>query len=143
MENSLLPLLRAHNMHFVAYRPLAAGFLSGASVTGETAGTRFDASSPVGKAMAAFFGADELKTAYVKLKQVCDEHEIPTLEAGLRWICYHSALRSEDGIILGASREAQIVQNVESIAKGPLPKEIVGVIDEVWKDLESSRGGIM
>lgn len=53
-------------------------------------------------------------------------------EACLRWLYFHSALREGDGVILGASKMGQIVQNARDISKGPLPEEVVHKIDSLW-----------
>lgn len=74
---------------------------------------------------------DAINTLDAKLKPA----GITKVEAALRWISYHSKLGAEDGIILGASKIAQIAQNVESIGKGPLPDDIVEAIDGVWKQI--------
>lgn len=67
------------------------------------------------------------------LNKMLEPAGITKVDAALRWINYHSKLGAEDGIILGASKTAQIVQNVESIKKGPLPDDIVSAMDAVWK----------
>jgi aflatoxin B1 aldehyde reductase len=54
-------------------------------------------------------------------------------EACLRWLYYHSALGEDDGVILGASKMPQIVQNMADISKGPLPTEVLQKIDSFWK----------
>jgi aflatoxin B1 aldehyde reductase len=54
-------------------------------------------------------------------------------EACLRWLYYHSALSEDDGVILGASKTPQIVQNMTDISKGPLPTEVLQKIDSLWE----------
>lgn len=54
-------------------------------------------------------------------------------EACLRWLYYHSALSEGDGVILGASKMPQIVQNMADISKGPLPTEVLQKIDLLWE----------
>ena len=78
-----------------------------------------------------------------KYEKAVADAGIPPSEAALRWLCYHSALQEADGVILGASNLTHIEQNVASISKGPLPDELVMVIDEVWSDLVEQRGGIL
>lgn len=51
-----------------------------------------------------------LHDAQRKLAKSTEELGITPLEAALRWAKYHSALREGDGIILGASKEAQILR---------------------------------
>jgi len=50
-------------------------------------------------------------------------------EVALRWLYYHSMLNERDGIILGASSEAQMKQNMNDISNGPLPDVIVAFIN--------------
>lgn len=75
----------------------------------------------------------EMHDAINALNDALEPAGISKVEAALRWISYHSKLGKEDGVILGASKIAQIKQNVESIEKGPLSKEIVEKLDAVWK----------
>jgi aflatoxin B1 aldehyde reductase len=51
-----------------------------------------------------------LHDAQRKLVKSTNELGITPLEAALRWVKYHSALQEGDGIILGASKEVQIVK---------------------------------
>lgn len=59
--------------------------------------------------------------------------DIAGSETCLRWLYYHSALSEEDGVILGASKIPQIVQNMTDISKGPLPTEVLQKIDSLWE----------
>jgi aflatoxin B1 aldehyde reductase len=51
----------------------------------------------------------------------------------------HSALDAElnDGIILGASSNDQLIQTVESLQKGPLSDETAAQLEKVWKTCEA------
>jgi len=60
-------------------------------------------------------------------------------EASLRWLMYHSALREGDGIIIGATSVDQLKGNLEMVRKGPLDREIIQAVEELW---ESVRGEI-
>lgn len=77
----------------------------------------------------AQFDKKELHDLINTLTKTLEPLNISKPEACLRWICYHSKLGPQDGVILGASKTDQIVQNVESIGKGPLPEEVVYVMD--------------
>ncbi|KUI53260.1 Aflatoxin B1 aldehyde reductase member 2 [Cytospora mali] len=96
VESELLPILRAHNISFVGFQLLAAGFLTGKLVNNEHADTRLSDSNPLGKIVQHRFDA-----------AVKAEGLTPT-EVALRWVGYHSALGDGDAIILGASKTAQI-----------------------------------
>ena len=66
-----------------------------------------------------------------------------SIEVAVRWIAHHSALRDEDGIILGASKEKQVRETVAMIQKGPLPKEVLRLTEKLWSAVEGSRGEII
>ncbi|KAI9708297.1 MAG: hypothetical protein M1820_004001 [Bogoriella megaspora] len=144
MESSLLPLLRSHNMHFVAFRSAAAGFLTGNLVSGNVTGTRMAPEHPYGKMIAqGVFGDEGLREAMKQFMSKCEKLDINTLEVALRWMYWHSALGEGDGMILGASKKKQILENVETLKKGPLEKGILEVVDELWAELKGSRGKVI
>jgi aflatoxin B1 aldehyde reductase len=60
--------------------------------------------------MNKIYSNEPLHNAQKKLAQSTKEIGISPIEAALRWAMYHSALQKGDGIILGASKEAQIVK---------------------------------
>ena len=134
-EAALLPLLRRHGMSFVAYSPLAAGFLTAKATTGQAGGTRFDPAHPLSAAITARYGKPQYHGAVEALLAALEPHGITPGEAALRWICYHSALGEGDGIILGASRIEQVRQNAADIEKGALPEAVVKEIEELWRTL--------
>ena len=57
------------------------------------------------------------------------------VEAAYRWMVNHSCMKAElnDGILLGASRQEQMEQNLAAVTKGPLPESIVTAMDEAWE----------
>ncbi|KAJ5108882.1 hypothetical protein N7456_005557 [Penicillium angulare] len=132
-EETLFPLLREHGIVFNAYRPLAGGFLSGRATRGDVENSRFSPGNPVSKMLNDEYDKPNLHAAMTELLQALEPHNISGSEACLRWIFYHSALGYGDGVILGASRTSQAVQNLQDISRGPLPAEIVEKIDMIWK----------
>lgn len=56
------------------------------------------------------YSNEPLHAAQKKLAEATSEVGISPIEAALRWAMFHSALQEGDGIILGASKEAQIVR---------------------------------
>ena len=89
---------------------IAAGFLSGSVTSGSMAGTRFDGDGAVSQYMHRMYDNVPLHNAQRKLAESTKELGISPIEAALRWVMYHSALQEGDGIILGASKRAQIVR---------------------------------
>ncbi|KAI8719698.1 Aldehyde reductase [Fusarium sp. LHS14.1] len=132
-EVKLFPTLRKHGISFTAYLPLAGGFLSGKLTAGNAQGPRFDPEDPAGGMMLAIYDKKEMHSAVIKLNETIFAMGISSIEASLRWIFYHSVLGPKDGVIIGASRVDQIKSNVESIAKGPLPAEVVQSMDSLWQ----------
>ena len=108
-------------------RPLAVGFLTGKLVNNDHAGTRSGDDNPLGKMIAA-----EAKSL-----------NLTSIEIAVGWLAHHSALRDEDGIILGASKHEQIKETVAMIKKGPLDGKALKAADDLWTVVEGSRGGII
>ena len=143
IEKTILPILRAHGMHFNAHRPFATGFLTGRFTSGEYEGTRFASDFPLHFVFRQEYDDKALHQAVRDLADALKPHGISTHEASLRWILYHSALGPEDGVIFGCSKTSQIVDNITSIGHGPLPVDIVSRMDKLWLALASTRAKIL
>ena len=70
--------------------------------------------------------------AILKLQNIIEPLSITGPEASLRWMFYHSMLREDDGVIIGASKSSQLSQNISDIRKGPLPVEVVQAMNDLW-----------
>ncbi|KAL2015846.1 hypothetical protein VTK56DRAFT_4693 [Thermocarpiscus australiensis] len=134
-ETTLFPILRKHGMTFNAYSPLGGGFLTGRLTAGETEGTRFAEGNAIGQFLKAQYDKKEMHDAINHLSETIGSLNISKAEASLRWICYHSALGPDDGIILGASKLSQLAENVEAISRGPLPGSVVSAMDKIWRTI--------
>ncbi|KAF9585938.1 hypothetical protein BGW38_010881 [Lunasporangiospora selenospora] len=132
----LLPCLRAHNMVFYGWNPVAGGFLSGKfnfdSEDNISKGGRFDSKSGFGWMFRGFFWHP------VFFSETADRLKIDLLEASLRWMAHHSDLGPEDGVIVGASKLQHLEQNLINLQKGPLPKEMVNAFDQAWEDTKAA-----
>lgn len=80
--------------------------------------------------------------ALTKLRSISATHQLSMEEASLRWLVYHSALRAQDSIILGASKNSQVEGNMEAINKGPLADGVVGELNALWEIVEKDAMGI-
>ncbi|KAF9629570.1 hypothetical protein BFW01_g10773 [Lasiodiplodia theobromae] len=134
-EDTLFPTLRKHGIFFNAFSPLAGGFLTGRLTANETEGTRFADGNVMGQAYKAQYDKEEMHDAIASLNVIIESLGISKIEASLRWICFHSALGAQDGVILGASKPTQLVSNVEAVAKGPLPEKVVTAMDAIWRSI--------
>ncbi|OKL58386.1 hypothetical protein UA08_06296 [Talaromyces atroroseus] len=126
LEAALIPLLRKHNIKFVAYSPLGGGFLSGKLTAGNAEGTRL--TSPLAQRFRQIYDHPEFHDKIRRLQEIIQPLGISPTGAALRWLAFHSLLREEDGIILGARRIEQVRENVKEIALGPLPASVAQLI---------------
>jgi aflatoxin B1 aldehyde reductase len=107
--------------------PTAERFLAGQKV-GEGGTVNNQTTAWKGK-----YDTPEMHDAVERITVAGQKHGILPLGAGLRWLAYHSELGEEDGIILGASTYEELEEKVREIAKGPLPEEMVGLMEDARK----------
>ncbi|KAK0105021.1 hypothetical protein ONS95_004610 [Cadophora gregata] len=142
-EESLFPLLRAHNIKIYAYGPLAGGFLTGkvslppppnAEKTKEEIlkGGRFEQGNL--QIYKDTFDKEALHELMRKFVKRCEEKGVSATEVSLRWVMWHGVLGEGDGVILGATKEDQLRGNVESCRKGRLDDEVVEACEELWRE---------
>lgn len=139
VEGELLPALRHYGIAFYGYNPLAGGLLTDRyeRTQGEgahEAGSRFDPARKQGASYRERYWKDDYFDALDVVRPVARKLGIPTAEAALRWISYHSQLAREhgDSVIIGASSAAQLETNLAALEKGPLPEELVQAFDGAW-----------
>ena len=133
VEPELFPAIRALGMRFYAFNPLAGGLLTGKHLHFE------DAPEPGRFARLESYRKRYWKQSYFdamdEIRKACDAEHIPMVEAAYRWLCNHSMLDASkgDGILLGASKIAQMDQNLEAVKKGVLPQSILDAMDGAWE----------
>lgn len=70
------------------------------------------------------------------IEPVAQQHNLTMLEIALRWCTHHSALKIQeggrDGVIIGVSSLDQLKSNLADLEKGPLPDDVIKVLDEAW-----------
>ena len=129
----MLPELRRLGLRFHAYNPLAGG----AFATGfgredlVTVGSRFDDTQDQGRFYRSRYWNESYLSALNAIRHECARTDIQPTDAALRWLVHHSALDGEhgDGVILGASSHEHLRQNLDAVAAGPLPNDIVATIE--------------
>jgi len=74
------------------------------------------------------------------LEQAGKLHSISLAELSMRWLLYHSQLRTgehpkpgRDGVLIGISSFDHLQKNLESLKNGPLPPEIVEAAEQSWQ----------
>ena len=133
VEPELFPVVRSLGMRFYAFNPLAGGMLTGKHLHFE------DAPAPGRFARLKSYRERYWKHSYFdaveRIRKACEAEAIPMAEGAYRWLVNHSCMVADqnDGILLGASRQEQLLQNLEAAQKGKLPDGIVSAMDEAWK----------
>ncbi|RYC64226.1 hypothetical protein CHU98_g1991 [Xylaria longipes] len=143
METKLLPILRKHNMKFVAYWALASGFLTGNFINGKHAGTRMADENPLGKHFQKMYGSMDVMESTKRFDIETRAQGLSPLEVAIRWIFHHSELTDDDGVLLGASNLKQLLESVTFVRKGPLPAAAVLLAEELWEQVKNTRGEVM
>jgi aflatoxin B1 aldehyde reductase len=141
IEAELVPCLRKFGIRLVIYNPLAGGFFAGKISSQQSeapAGGRFDTSKPIGKMYSARYLQQGYFDALKVLQAAADKHNVRLTEIALRWCQHHSALKPQDGVIIGASSVEQLIQNCEDSAKGPLDDALIEALDEANRIVSKS-----
>ncbi|KAG6354203.1 hypothetical protein INS49_004807 [Diaporthe citri] len=135
-ETRVLPMLRAHGMSFLASHALASGYLTCDHI--DTGG------NPTGRfAKNSSYAAPQVAAAMKKFVDGCEAHGLPPVEVACRWIAHHSALSESDGIVLGASKLAQIGDTVTKVRKGRLSQDVAVLAEGLWDAVKHMRGSML
>jgi len=129
IEQEYVAMCRRFGVSMAVYNPLAAGLLTGKqSREKPIAGSRFEL-IPMHRDRfwhpALFDAVDDLRAA-------ADRAGRSLVDIALNWLLHHTAA---DCVILGASSEAQLTENLDAFERGPLSADLVAVADEVWRKL--------
>lgn len=137
-EKELFPTLRHLNMAFYAYSPLAGGYFSrtASELREPPPGSRMD---KIKIFKSVYINDTSLKLQEI-LTKACDEAGVKLKDATLRWLMHHSALASQDAVILGASSTEQMEQNLKSCEGEPLPESVVAAFEELF--VEYCKAGL-
>ncbi|KAK7464114.1 hypothetical protein VKT23_006278 [Stygiomarasmius scandens] len=139
-EPELFPCLRKFGISFYEFNPLGGGFFTGRYGTGQSkvnadSGSRFDENTGQGRNYRDRYWNDAYFNALSTIQTAAEKHNLTLTEIALRWVSHHSLLKREygDAIIIGASNVKHIEENMNDLDKGPLPTEVVEVIDAAWE----------
>ncbi|KAM6476446.1 Aldehyde reductase AKR7 [Trichoderma simmonsii] len=136
-ETELFPIFRENGIAFYAYSAIAGGFLTKTSEQfqkGSGEG-RWSKETGLGQMYHTLYNRPKFLEALDIWNEASNVSGIPKAELAYRWVAYHSVLKEHlgDGIVLGASRIAQLEQTVAGLNNGPLPESVVKTIEEVWE----------
>ncbi|ETS86724.1 hypothetical protein PFICI_00552 [Pestalotiopsis fici W106-1] len=135
-EDELLPVLRKHNITFVAYSPMAGSFLAKPAQSfrddPESFQGRWNKESFLGKIHHFLYSRPLTLQTLDKWHEIAEAEGISGAEMAYRWVAYHSALTKDDGMVIGATTIEQWKSNLEGIQKGPLSPHAAAKIDALW-----------
>lgn len=138
IETELIPCCRRYGIEIVIYNPLAGGLFSGKIKTAEIpAEGRFsNVHATIGSIMRKRYFKDATFEALRLIEPLTQKHKLTLIEIALRWCTHHSKLQMQnggpDGVIIGVSSFEQLENNLKDLEKGPLPAEVVQVLDQAW-----------
>ncbi|RQO74915.1 aldo/keto reductase [Pedobacter sp. KBW06] len=129
MENEYLLLFREYGLGTTIWSPLASGLLSGKYTSGNTKDTRLEL-----KGMEwlkdAVLNEEKLKKAE-KLQGLADGLNIPLAKLSLAWCLKNPNVST---VILGASKTAQLKENLTTLEVLPLlTEEVLTSIEEIMQ----------
>lgn len=124
------------------YSPSAAGFFSG-KVNADSinkAGSRWDKDTFIGKMYEGLYLKEALLSAAQRVHSEASKEGINGHAAALRWALHHSVLDGSkgDAVIIGASSEAQLKENLGFCEQGPLPEHLAKTVNDVWEPAKAS-----
>lgn len=138
IEPELVPCCHRYGIDIVIYNPLAGGLFSGKIKSADIpAEGRYSNDDQVtGGLYRKRYFKDATFEALRVIETVAQKHNLTLIEIALRWCAHHSKLRMQsggrDGVIIGVSSFEQLENNLGDLEKGPLPSEVVQVLDEAW-----------
>jgi aflatoxin B1 aldehyde reductase len=136
-ESELFPCLRKYGISLYAFQPLAGGFLTGRYTRDQTefeVGSRFDPKGLQGKLHQARYWNDKYFDALELVQSAGQKHGLAVGEIALRWLKHHSALQEDlkDAVIVGASSIKHLEDNLASLEKDVLPRDVVEAVENAW-----------
>ena len=130
IEEEYLPFCRRFGVAIVPYNPLAGGLLTGkhAREQAPTSGSRFDGN----KMYQDRYWHDDYIAAVDDLSLIAREAGKTLIELAFQWLLTQPVV---DSIILGASRQEQLEENLKACDGGTLDAETLARCDAVWRRL--------
>lgn len=140
IETETIIACRRYGIDVVVYNPLAGGLFSGKIKSKdndpEDDKSRFGAKSATSSYYRKRYFRDATFEALAMVEKIAEKHSLTLLEIALRWVMHHSALNvaenGGDGILIGVSSHDQLKSNLNDLEKGPLPEDVVQVLDDAW-----------
>jgi 1-deoxyxylulose-5-phosphate synthase len=137
VEDEVLPLCRDQGVGFLAYSPLAGGFLTGKYRTIEetAAGGRFDAQRGPDTLYRRRYWTPAGFTAVERLHSHFATRDISLAQAAIAWVLAQPGITAA---VIGASRPEQLQETLSAVEVHILPEDRA-LCDDIWLSLPRSR----
>ncbi|RYP71964.1 hypothetical protein DL769_004569 [Monosporascus sp. CRB-8-3] len=137
VEDELIPICRRYGIAFDAYSPTGGGFLAGKIKSKDDDPTegRY-ARGPMSGWLRGRYFRDGIIDGVQLIRAAAEERGLGAIEAAMRWLVHHSKLKivdGTDGIVVAGSSLRQLEENLDYLEKGPLPDDLVEVLERAWK----------
>ncbi|WP_153393672.1 aldo/keto reductase [Ornithinicoccus halotolerans] len=128
LEEEYAEFAATTGLHTVAYNPLAGGLLTGRYQPDEEPVDGRFGSSAMAERYRDRYWNQQTFAAVAELTRVAEEAGLSLVELSLRWLLGRPATGS---VLIGSSRTAQLRQNLDALARGPLPEDVQRACDDV------------
>lgn len=133
IEDEWIEFASAYDIATMCYNPLAGGMIARPPLEG-AAPARFQQSA-LAEMYKKRYWTDELVAATTALARVAEEAGVPMYELAMRWLVGRPGVSA---VLVGANRPSQLQANIDALAKGPLPSDLVEACDAISSPLKGS-----
>lgn len=128
IEDEYAEYAQISGLHTMVYNPLAGGLLTGKYAYADSPGAGRFGTSRLASMYSKRYWTSDLFEAIEALGRIADGAGITLVELSLRWLISRPVTSS---VLLGGSKPAQLASNMDVLARGPLPEDVVAACDEL------------
>ncbi|WIY81735.1 aldo/keto reductase [Propionimicrobium sp. PCR01-08-3] len=133
LEDEWFEFAQVHDIVTMCYNPLAGGLLV-APPAEDAAPSRFSG-SVLADMYKKRYWTPEVLGAITSIAKLADEAGMPLPELGMRWMISQPGVGA---LLLGGDKVEHVTSNIASIAKGPLPEDLMTAVTEQTDPLKGS-----
>lgn len=133
IEDEWLEFAQTHGVLTMCYNPLAGGLLTG--IVGAGVPARFGENSSLAGMYRKRYWLPELVAAAKNLEQIAAESGLSPAELGLRWLASQPGV---DAVLVGGDRLGHLRANLEALAAGPLPEDVLAACARITTPLKGA-----
>lgn len=133
VEPELVPCLQSHHIGMTVFNPLAGGMLTGRYTSSASVQSgRFENNRMY---QDRYWNEDSFRGVAL-LNEAAREAGLTLTGLSLRWCMQHSFV---DSVIIGASTQAQLAENLLCADAPPLPQSVMERCDRIWAQISGTR----